>query len=242
LSATSIDFLSHFRPCSQFLRDEEGLEIPDMLSATLEDILITGKSAEVLAALRKRRILPRNVVDDYEPLPDLLNTFYRDVVSELSGQAREEREEDREGDEEDQEVLEDLGLDEMDPYLALAFKEALTIPKEEKRDPAEKTFFIIGRERADPLLPAPLVLARCLTRLVAVRRRRSCSSLARVILAGGPAFAGLPKHLRSMRRVFSMEAGDLILEFSSELFRRLQTMEDLESSTVTLFLQDCLAR
>ncbi len=67
------------------------------------------------------------------------------------------------------------------------------------------------------------------------------------------------QHLARVRRVYLLEAGDLILDFNTEIFARLESLEmsrnddstlwserrsefQLDPLTLTLFLHDCLGR
>ncbi len=98
----------------------------------------------------------------------------------------------------------------------------------------------------DPLLPLSPVLERSLLPPVLDRYRLSCRALVRTVKET----LQLERHLAAVRRVFLMEAGDLLFEFYTDLFGRMQAgcnEEDEDdpldtAASITLMLQDCIGK
>ncbi len=239
------------RDYASFL-EGEGLRLPEMLEETLPSVLVSGKSMEILTILRKNRVItPSNA--NFElfsriSAKDLLQTFLDAARHNLSksadatdappsGEAAEKNVRPRVL--RNDSCLDPSNLD-MDPYLALAFAEVCSASQRDETDSSEDedadSFYLL--KGVDPFQPVPMILSRCLSGLVSENYRAACDSLSHLILKT----LDLQHHLGSVRKVFLMEAGDLLFEFYSDLFRRLETGLDLESTSITFFLQDCVAR
>lgn len=235
------------RDYSSFLK-EEGLSLPDMFESCFGDVLVSGKSVEILTILRRKRVI-RNVNNNFngDTAPPVLETFLKEVVQHLQPKEKGKDEPDLKKSDgqcpptflrsESSFDTEDL---DMDPYLILAFQEVCGEGAgEDEIDvfrKGEDNFFLV--RGVDPLQPVGMVLSRCLSRIVSVHYRSSCDALSHLVLGT----LDLERHLANVRKVQLMEAGDLMHEFYRDLFRRAETGLDLDSTSVTLFLQDCLAR
>ena len=136
------------------------------------------------------------------------------------------------------EIKKDNAHLEMDPYLAMAFEcvyEDLK-PKDEPDEIGDHDLLIT---RIDPLIPLDATLERAFLPLVETVYKNSCARLLSLITEE----LELERHLVAVRRIFLMEAGDLLHEFYDDMFIRLEhDLGSMDSTSVTLFLQDCISR
>jgi len=123
------------------------------------------------------------------------------------------------------------------PYLALALEEVLVAATEQPATPASS--LLLPHARPDPLLPLDRVLRRAVAPVLHRRYTAACSTLVTLFLQD----LRLEAALARARRLFFMEAGDLMHSFCSQLFPLLEEEgeEAADSSSLTLLLQDCLA-
>ena len=230
------------REYASFLAEEGNTMMPEMFSQALPQALVGGKTVEVLAALRKRRIIHPSSSSwkRATAISDLPVAFVNAVRENLQqGDAEASEVGGKEAGRVDPFLSGfDPGDLDVDPYLALAFAEVCCQEREDEAEGEESYSGALLVGPVDPLLPVPLILSRCLSSLVAPDCESARTALSSAVLVQ----LDLRSHLAAARRVFLMGAGDLMAEFSRDLFRRLEDDLDLESSSVTLFLQDCLAR
>eukprot|EP00094_Tigriopus_californicus_P014270 TCALIF_13831-PA protein Name:"Similar to TUBGCP5 Gamma-tubulin complex component 5 (Homo sapiens)" AED:0.03 eAED:0.05 QI:0/-1/0/1/-1/1/1/0/906 len=228
-----------------------GLCMPEMFEFVLPKILTTGKSIEILAVLDKKHSI-RSEAYDRDFQLNLYDNFVRDLRSNFQPTVPQPKtlESDSNLSPEVSEVLDyqsfeqDMRRDnahlELDPYLALAFEtvyeacEAQDQPTDDDtRTPSQ---LIPG---LDPLKPIGNLLKRSFQPHITNTSQSSCAQLLHLVLH----VLNLEDHLSSVRRVFLLEAGDLMFEFTSDLFPKLDLdLPGLDSTSVTLFLQDCIGR
>jgi gamma-tubulin complex component 5 len=230
---------------------EDGLRLPSMLEKALPKILVGGKSIEILALLGKKnnRYGGPNLSDAVLcSREDLFRKFVENLKTELKMPKEPER-----GDaytassDRGNVAFFDSGIDEcddIDPYLKMAFEEVYKAAAEEGEasdvSTSVRSAFILPSS-VDPLLPLTSVLERSLLPPVFDHYRLSCEALVRTVKET----LSLDRHLGAVRRVFLMEAGDVLFEFYSELFGRMQddgeagAVEEamLDSTSITLLLQ-----
>ena len=201
-----------------------------LLDGLDDKIFATGKSIEMLHRLGK-------VVRSEEEV-GLFEGFLASIASQLQG---ERRGEEVVGEEEggrplDGELAAIVGSSDC-PYLALALQEVL---EEATREPATSTSsLLLPHVRPDPLLPLAAVLRRAVAPVVERRHAAASSTLVTLFLQD----LRLEATLSRARKLFFMEAGDLMHSFCSQLFPLLEEEgeEAADSSSLTLLLQDCLA-
>lgn len=227
-----------------------GLSMPEMFELVLPKILTTGKSIELLAVLDKKHNIRAEAYDRDFQL-NLFDNFVHDLKSHFQSQAQSKRSDTlSQSSNEDPEMIafksfeEDMRKDsahlELDPYLALAFEtvyqacEAKDQPTEGK--PRTQSHFIPG---LDPLQPIGNLLETSFQPHITNTSKSSCAQLLHLVLH----VLKLEDHLSSVRRVFLLEAGDLMFEFTADLFTKLDLdLPALDSTSVTIFLQDCIGR
>eukprot|EP00092_Neocalanus_flemingeri_P037301 GFUD01040623.1.p1 GENE.GFUD01040623.1~~GFUD01040623.1.p1 ORF type:complete len:962 (+),score=214.69 GFUD01040623.1:57-2942(+) len=130
-----------------------------------------------------------------------------------------------------------------DPHLALAFEEVFkTIQtKNVLSTPSTPTYpsLLLSDSMVDLLLPLEPLLKRSLSPTITSHYNRACSTLVSLFRSD----LQLEAVLSRARRVFFMEAGDLMHDFCTQLFQLLDSGDSLEiadSASLTLLLQDCL--
>ena len=162
--------------------------------------------------------------------------------------------------------LDSLGVDfgddgeDVDPYLKMAFEEVFKAAEVDLADSdsplriesssSDRSSFVLPAP-VDPILPLSSALERSFIPPVFEHYRFSCQSLVRAVMGT----LELNRHLGAVRRVFLMEAGDIMAEFCTDVFARIGEIEDndavaevgeendgLDTASVTLLLQDCVGR
>ena len=222
----------------EFLR-EKSLELPEMFSHILPKVLISGKSIEILALLNKTNPWSE---DGGETVPrlDLFSEFYESVKTDLKSCSASSysRTDDKVGEDELDHVAakDHLADQEIDPYMVMAFRQVLTASSTEKesllvRDKGDKI------NLTDALTPVNCILQRKLTPLIETYYLKSCKSLMNLVVND----LALGKHLNIARKVFLLEAGDLMHEFYLNLFDKFDT-GDCSGMSATLLLLDCLGK
>ena len=232
------------RPFEEFL-NECKMKLPEMLAETIPRILISGKSIEILTSLHKDGFPGVDrVVFPSSSHKDLFGTFVDNIKKCLNDPK----------DRVDfavpansltmnrfkflrsQSHLDHQDLD-LDPYLSMAFAEVTDFHERSDDVDGGSEFYLLSK--IDPLLPISPIFTRSFTPMIDIFYKISCQSLLNLVKNS----LELENHLSSVRRVFLMEAGDLMFEFYTDVFRRLDDeSEDLDSPSATLFLQDCIAR
>jgi len=131
-----------------------------------------------------------------------------------------------------------------DPYLALAFEEMFkqvqTMSQRSSHtivpQPPE---LLLSKSSVDLLLPLEPLLKRSLSPTITSHYTRACSTLVTMFMKD----LQLETVLSRARKVFFMEAGDLLHDFCSQLFQILGSGDSLEtgdSASLTMLLQDCI--
>ncbi len=230
--------------------ESKGLELPEMWEATLNEILVSGKSVEIMAVLDSKRILdkPKGVFSNCNGFDGLYTLFKDHVLNNISLLSKKDHKPEEEPEAEEEGPLPesvdnplDAGDLDLDPYLTLAFSEVCdSVERQQKtktRDLTQKTdFHVIKGVHA--FIPVQMIMTRCMKGLIYDSYKKSCDALSKLILKT----LDLQYHLGIIRKVFLMEAGDLLFEFYSNLFERIESGLDLDSTSVTMFLRDCLDR
>ena len=233
--------------------EDEGLVLPPIFAKQLPKILVSGKSIEILTLLRKRsdfRFLEDEDSNKHDA--NLFELFLAGVRRDIKGSSAATSSSDR-TDARDPKTTPtqpppnktttsfcDHEKLEMDPYLALAFEEVYkSVQADETDDSATANRHLLLGGNVDPLLPINAILERSLHPLIDVRYQTACASLLKLVRDR----LGIEEHLNCVRRVFLLEAGDLMQEFYTDIFRRLRSdVESLDATSMTLFLQDCIGR
>jgi len=131
-----------------------------------------------------------------------------------------------------------------DPYLALAFEEMFkqvqTMSQRSSHTIApQPPELLLSKSSVDLLLPLEPLLKRSLSPTITSHYMRACSTLVTMFMKD----LQLETVLSRARKVFFMEAGDLLHDFCSQLFQILGSGDSLEtgdSASLTLLLQDCI--
>ncbi len=250
-----------------------GLRVPEMFESTLSRILTCGKSVTILTILEKQSIFfpgyksttfssPTN---DMIPPTELYDRFLDNLKESLSAHLLPDSPTDfREGRSTTsiKHVQAGLSIGEIlggdvsafDSELVDAFDIIATdLPveneQENKHDPDEdgnpevlidrERFFVLSQYGLDPLKPLTSTLDFAFGPVVHEHTERACNQLVQLFKTT----LQLEKHLTNVRRVFLMEAGDLMSEFYSVMFDKLaSTVETCDGTSLTILLQDCLCR
>jgi len=131
-----------------------------------------------------------------------------------------------------------------DPYLALAFDEVFKHVEKFRQRSSHTTVpsppgLLLPNTSVDFLLPLEPLLKRSLSPTITSHYTRACSTLVTMFMED----LQLESVLSRARKVFFMEAGDLMHDFCTQLFQLLDSGDSLEtgdSASLTLLLQDCL--
>ena len=262
------------RPYMETLSDDGDLRLPSMLGRALPKILVAGKSIEILARLAKRRrySMASQTGDDsgavFRTREDLLTQFLSNLRRELKMPSEcEDSILPTKGKPKSAFCLDSLGVDfgedgeDVDPYLKMAFEEVFKAAEVDLADSdsllriesssSDRSSFVLPAP-VDPILPLSSALERSFIPPVFEHYRFSCQSLVRAVMGT----LELGRHLGAVRRVFLMEAGDIMADFCTDVFARIGEFEDndaaaaedgsendgLDTASVTLSLQDCVGR
>ena len=262
------------RPYLETLSDDGDLRLPSMLGRALPKILVAGKSIEILARLAKRRrfSMALRAEDDpgavFRTREDLLNQFLSNLRCELKMPSVDEKADPPKRENRKAAFcLDSLGVDfgedgeDVDPYLKMAFEEVFKAAEVDLADSdsplriesssSDRSSFVLPAP-VDPLLPLSSALERSFIPPVFEHYRFSCQSLVRAVMGT----LELNRHLGAVRRVFLMEAGDIMADFCADVFTRIGELENndaaatedraendgLDTASVTLLLQDCVSR
>lgn len=228
----------------------ENIEPFKLLDGLAQKIFVSGKSIEILSKLDQIFCGKNNTKFDEENNNKVL---FQDFVENIRQQLpkKEQRQEIVAVKSKIPDKLQEIVDSADDPYLALAFAESfrdLNLPNSPNdllpttsaspQDLPPPCF--LHDSVLDPLRPLGPVLHRSLAPTIHSHYSRACLSLVRLFTED----LEIDHHLSCARRVFFMEAGDLLHEFCSQLFHLLeQGDQDLaDSASLTILLQDCLAR
>lgn len=229
----------------------ENIEPFKLLDGLAQKIFVSGKSIEILSKLDQIFCGKNNTKFDEENNNKVL---FEDFVENIRQQLpkKELTQQIVATQSKIPDELQEIVDSANDPYLALAFAESFRglnlnndIPPTSSSPPPSpiqdlhRTCLLQDRV-LDPLRPLGPVLHRSLAPTIHSHYTRACLSLVRLFTED----LEIDQHLSCARRVFFMEAGDLLHEFCSQLFHLLeQGDQDLaDSASLTILLQDCLAR
>jgi len=131
-----------------------------------------------------------------------------------------------------------------DPYLALAFEEVFktiqtSILSNTTTLCPPPPSLLLSNSSLDLLMPLEPIMKRSLSPTITSHYTRACSTLVTLFMSD----LNLESVLSRARRVFFMEAGDLMHDFCTQLFHLLDrgsSLEIADSASLTLLLQDCL--
>ena len=261
------------RPYLETLADDGDLRLPSMLGRAFPKILVAGKSIEILARLARRRrsSVAAQTGDDsgaeFRTREDLLNQFLSNLRRELKMPSEDMTSNPEKEKPKSAFCLDSLGVDfgddgeDVDPYLKMAFSEVFKAAEIDLTDSSDsllriessssdRSSFVLPAP-VDPILPLSSALERSFIPPVFAHYRFSCQSLVRAFMGT----LDLKGHLGAVRRVFLMEAGDIMADFCTDVFARIGDFEDndgaaedgaendgLDTASVTLLLQDCVGR
>ena len=211
-------------------------------------VFVSGKSVEILSKLdRNRRKQIENNEFYVRESSGLFNCFINAVKELLSADTIRETN-DVIGDvnqsqELDPELTSIVDISD-DSFLALAFKEIFQSAQKMKclvssADDKWRPTFLLDPCELDSILPLESVMTRSLAPIIDTHYTSACSSLVTMFMEE----LELETILSRARKVFFMEAGDLMHDFCSQLFTSLESGDSLEvgdSASLTLLLQDCL--
>ena len=211
-----------------------------------QKIFVSGKSIEILSRLD--HLLNRSVRVEFDEENNsriLFIDFLENLQSQLPRKAIEE----------DTPALAPVQGSEVspeygdivksadDPYLALAFMEVFKqVETFKHRSPTavpQPPGLLLTNNTVDSLLPLEPLLKRSLSPTITSHYTRACSTLVTMFMED----LQLESVLSRARKVFFMEAGDLLHDFCTQLFQLLDRGDSLEtgdSASLTLLLQDCL--
>ena len=203
-------------------------------------ILVSGKSVEILSKLDLE--VPdlnttKSGVGLYQEFLTRLESQLpklqpRSISSELAGKKVTDLQQD----------FQDILSSTTDPFLARAFQEVFTgVEESQTRSLVERSGpdLLLPHSDLATLLPLESLLARSLSPSIDRQYLTACTSLVSLFKTD----LELESVLSRARKVFLLEAGDLMQEFCWQLFTSLETEDQLEisdSASLTLLLQDCL--
>jgi len=221
------------REYKQMLR-KENIEPLRLLEGLDSKILSSGKSIEILHRLDR---IIRSHAEDRKPA-DLFTSFLDSLTSQLPREVVEDSKEE-EADKTLDPELSDIVANSNCPYLALALQEVFQAAFQGQTAERSQPNLLLPHSRPDPLLPLEPVLKRGLAPNIQDCYSTSCKTLVGLFLKE----LDLEGVLSRARRVFLLEAGDLMHQFCSNLFSQLEpgVEEQADSASLTLTLQDTLA-
>ena len=221
------------REYKQMLRKEK-IEPLRLLEGLDSKILSSGKSIEILHRLDRIRS------SHMERKPaDLFTSFLDSLSSQLPREEVENSTEEKADGRTLDPELSDIVANSNCPYLALALEEVFQAAFQGEATERSQPDRLLPHSRPDPLLPLEPILRRGLAPNIQDRYSTSCKTLVELFLRE----LDLEGVLSRARRVFLLEAGDLMHQFCSNLFSQLEpgVEEQADSASLTLTLQDTLA-
>jgi len=210
-----------------------------------QKIFVSGKSIEILSRLD--HLLNRSVRVEFDE-ENNSRILFTDFLDNLQSQLPKKSTDD--GDPVAVQCSElcpeygDIVKSADDPYLALAFDEVFKHVEKFKQQSSHTTVplppgLLLSTTSVDFLLPLEPLLKRSLSPTITSHYTRACSTLVTMFMED----LQLESVLSRARKVFFMEAGDLMHDFCTQLFQLLDSGDSLEagdSASLTLLLQDCL--
>ena len=212
-----------------------------LLQGLDQKILVSGKSVEILSKLDLE-------VPDLNTTSNLGEGLYQEFLSRLENQLPKLKQRSNSSDLVVKKVtdltqdFQDILSSTTDPYLARTFQDVFTSVEESKaRSVVALTppDLLLPHSDLTTLLPLETLLARSLSPSIDRQYLTACTSLVSLFKTD----LELEAVLSRARKVFLLEAGDLMQEFCWQLFITLETEDELEisdSASLTLLLQDCL--
>ena len=207
-------------------------------------IFVSGKSIEILSRLERSDKVESDLLVKREST-GLFGTFINAIKERLPSVIKGEKHEKvgsitkhQDLDSELQSIVDSSD----DPFIALAFKDifqSAQLVKCHSVNDEWKPSFLLDPCELDILLPLESVMVRSLTPIIELHYSSACTSLVTMFMKE----LDLEAVLSRARKVFFMEAGDLMHDFCSQLFTSLETRDSLEvgdSASLSLLLQDCL--
>lgn len=245
----------------QGLLKELHLDMPEMFDRTLPRVLTCGKSIAILTILEKQGHLFNGIKTDFVPIQDLVASteFYDAFLNNLKIILKQHQLPANDDDHHEELKVVEMSsatkavtlkdviwyADDLDKDLVAAFNlvfEDMPVPREEplcEQPLVEKShFLVLSNFGLDPMKPMGSSLERALVPVVKEHSQRACSRLVHLFRHT----LDLHLNLANVRRVYLMEAGDLMSEFYSDMFVRMEQGLDLNSAALTVYLHDCLCR
>lgn len=204
-------------------------------------VFVSGKSIEILSRLdRGNNVDSDHLVKSTGLFDAFIKALKERLPSVIKGENNEvgEASKPQDLDPELQSIVDSSD----DPFIALAFKDIFMSAQQVKChavDDEWKPSFLLDPYELDILLPLESAMVRSLTPIIERQYSSACTSLVTMFMQE----LDLEAVLSRARKVFFMEAGDLMHDFCSQLFTSLGTRDSLEvgdSASLSLLLQDCL--
>ena len=255
------------RPFNERL-SEVGLVVPQLFAQTLPKLLTCGKSVTILTILEKQSILFPGFKSAFTPIQDMVaptelyDNFLANLKQGLSMHKRQLLAKKHLANTGIPMMVEGLSLSdligdvsEIDPDLVEAydiiaadlpdFELGLTSTfisanddntSEDLVDPDR--FLILSDYGLDPMKSMACAMEYAFGPVVYAHTERACSRLVYLFRHT----LSLDTNLAYMRRVFFMEAGDLLSEFSGQLFSSIDSGSGYDATSLNVLLHDCLCR
>ena len=248
------------RPFEKILA-KNGLKAPKIFQSTFARILTCGKSITILTLLEKQNVIDPSYKECDQPQEtpeDLFDKFLTNLKSDLIIHKRNKGLQTKvktipmvtEG----LSLSDILGdISEYDKDLVAAYDiiaadlpedleanhDAIELENEEEVLIDPERFLILSDYGLDPMSPMTSVLEDAFVPVVHSHTSRACSRLVNLFQET----LNLEKDLIYLRRVFFMEAGDLLSEFYTTLFNNLDTNPaECDDLSLSILLHDCLCR
>lgn len=236
------DFFNHVfrpRPYKELLGGQKIVPLK-LLDGLDQKILVSGKSVEILSKLDKK------TRDLTEMATNSSVGLFQEFVTRLEDQLPKKKssdlhvnvKSDQQLDPEFEAILSSAG----DPYLARAFQQVFLSAQETRSRSGHDIWapeLLLPHSELSCLLPLEILMARSLSPTIDSHYLTACTRLVDLFKTD----LQLDSVLSQARKVFFLEAGDLMQEFCSQLFTSLEAEDELETSnsaSLTLLLQDCL--
>ena len=208
-------------------------------------VFVSGKSIEILSKLDRGNNVDSDRLVKSEStglFEAFINALKERLPSVINGEKNEVGEAEASKPQDLDPELQSIVDSSDDPFIALAFKDIFMSAQQVKCHAVEdewKPSFLLDPYDLDILLPLESAMVRSLTSIIERHYSSACTSLVTMFMQE----LELEAVLSQARKVFFMEAGDLMHDFCSQLFTSLETRDSLEvgdSASLSLLLQDCL--
>jgi hypothetical protein len=238
------------------------LNVPHIFKHTLPAVLTCGKSITILTILEKQSILFPGYKSAFTPIQDMIasSELYDSFLSNLKQclvihkrpfQLNNERAHKIPMITEGLSLCDLIGdVSEYDQDLVAAYDViAADLPtltnqhgssNEDDVLVDQDRFLVLSEYGLDPMQPMVSLIEVAFGPVVHEHSERACTRLVHLFMHT----LSLETNLSYLRRVFLMEAGDLLSEFYSHMFAKMELSQgpDYDASSLNIFLHDCLCR